>query len=176
MLRTPLAAALLLGSLGCGSDFEPPLVAGRAVLTLGATQFFLDTGNNGETAVAFDEDHQRSWYTDCGIKDDEFEVMIFNDPIREKKGFWGIILRASPDATEEAWNVSVHLGDDGLNGVCQLNHKTTREKDPYEGELSVEACLLKDRTVDADGLQEARFDAFVRAKRCVLRAPVAAAE
>ncbi|WP_438014516.1 hypothetical protein WMF18_26915 [Sorangium sp. So ce315] len=176
MLRTPIAAALLLAPLGCGSDFEPPLVAGRAVLTMGAKQFFLDTGNNGETAVAFDEDHQRSWYTDCGIKGDEFEVMIFNDPIREKKGFWGVILRGAPDVTQEAWNVSVNLGDDGLGGVCRIDHRTTREKDPYEGELSVAACLLKDLTADADGIQEARFDAFVRAKRCVLRSALVAQE
>ncbi|WP_437807766.1 hypothetical protein [Sorangium sp. So ce1078] len=176
MLRTLLTTALLLAPLGCGSDFEPPLVAGKAVLTLGAKQLFLDTGNNGETAVAFDEDSQRSWYTDCGVKGDEFEVMILNSPIREKKGFWGITLRASHDTAQDAWNVSANLGDDVLSGVCQLNHKTTRERDPYEGELSVAACIVKDPTADADGLQEARFDAFVRAKRCVLRDPVGVEE
>ncbi|AUX45494.1 uncharacterized protein SOCE26_069860 [Sorangium cellulosum] len=168
MRKVLLAVVVLLAPLGCMSGFEPPLVAGKIVLTLGAQQFFLDTGNNGETAVSFDEDEPGSWYTDCGLRDGEFQVMIHNEAIREKKGFWGVNIRAAIDVPQEDANVFVSLGEDSLSGVCQLKHKTTRERDPYEGELSAAACIVKDLREDPDGLQEARFDAFIRARQCFL--------
>lgn len=170
MLRKLLVVGLLLSLLGCIGTGNERQVAGRAMLTLGAHQFFLDTGNNGRTPIASREPEQEGWYADCRLHHNEFSISMYSEPARQKKNLWGVRIafpfKKTPDRTAK---VTVFLAADTLNGECEVDYKTLHPPYPYDVEVSTTACTVRTARDDDGGYYEARFDAFFRGESCLIK-------